>query len=343
MVIPQTHILCKEIEGRRVLATSYSQIETFENCPYRWYKTYVEGNRRMTKHEATSYGTVIHQMMEYFFKNGCRPTYADMSKAFNYYAEKEDIPFDSLESQLTAMRQAGELIIWLVGLFERRGREYKRAYDTLNPMEKVIRGSRPAGVEEDFVLPYKLPKPVVVDNELHDKIHIIGSVDWRGEFRVRDRTVIYTIDWKSGKSLFDEKKIAHNLQHPIYAFYIYRRYGTLPDMCSYFFTRQLKWQNVKVDKEKMVRSVMELNTILRKMYDFDTGCVSYYNRHVWDKGKNQGKGGYIYVKEPLPGTLPACMEPRPKPLCFWCDFSKHKENICPYSSDWDESRRVVKK
>lgn len=96
MIIPENNLLCKVINGEKVLAASYSQIDTFVQCPYKWYKTYVEGHRSTEKHEATSYGTVIHQTMEYFFKNGCRPSYEDMSKAFNYYADIEKIPLIAL-------------------------------------------------------------------------------------------------------------------------------------------------------------------------------------------------------------------------------------------------------
>lgn len=343
IVIPESHLLCKEIDGKRVLATSYSQIDTFGSCPLKWYKTYVEGHRSTEKHEATSYGTVVHETLEYFFKNGCKPTYEDVSKAFNYYAEKEQIPFESVENQLTAMKQAAELIAWLVGLFERGadGR-YLQEYSSLNPMEKVIRGSRPAGVEENFILPYKLPIPVTVDGVTYDKVHIIGSVDWRGEFKTKDRTVMYTIDWKSGGKLFEDDKIKHNLQHPIYAFYIYRKYGVLPDMCSYFFTRFRKWQNVKVDKEKMMRSVEELNAILYRMYNFNDASVDTYLKHTWHPEACNGEGGYKFHKTYLMGSVAACMEPKPKPLCFWCDFSKHKDGTCPYSSDWDPSKKKSK-
>lgn len=106
MIVPENNLLCKTIGGEKVLAASYSQIDTFVQCPYKWYKTYVEGHRSTEKHEATSYGTVIHQTMEYFFKNGCRPSYEDMSKAFNYYADIEQIPFDSVNprSSLCNMR-----------------------------------------------------------------------------------------------------------------------------------------------------------------------------------------------------------------------------------------------
>ncbi len=173
----------------------------------------------------------------------------------------------------------------------------------------------------------------------YDKVHIIGSVDWRGEYKTKDRIAMYTIDWKSGRKLFDEDKLLHNLQHPIYAFYILRKYKVLPDMCSYFFTRMLDNQNVKVDKEKVERSVKELNDILLDMYDFETNKIDSYQAHVWDDAKQ----GYKYEKRYLMGRQPACLEPRPKPLCFWCDFSIHKQNTCRYSSDWDESKRKNKK
>lgn len=340
MVIPENNLLCKVINGEKVLAASYSQIDTFVQCPYKWYKTYVEGNRSTEKHEATSYGTVIHQTMEYFFKNGCRPSYEDMSKAFNYYADIEKIPFDSVKSQIESMQHAARLIRWIVGLFEKDAAgNYKKSWSDLTPMEKVIRGSRPAGVEEDFVLPYKLPKPLTLDGVTYDKVHIIGSVDWRGEYKTKDRIAMYTIDWKSGRKLFDKDKLLHNLQHPIYAFYILRKYKVLPDMCSYFFTRMLDNQNVKVDKEKVERSVKELNDILLDMYDFETNKINSYQAHVWDDAKQ----GYKYEKRYLMGRQPACLEPRPKPLCFWCDFSIHKQNTCRYSSDWDESKRKNKK
>lgn len=235
MIIPENNLLCKVINGEKVLAASYSQIDTFVQCPYKWYKTYVEGHRSTEKHEATSYGTVIHQTMEYFFKNGCRPSYEDMSKTFNYYADIEKIPFDSVKSQIESMQHAARLIRWIVGLFEKDAAgNYKKSWSDLTPMEKVIRGSRPAGVEEGFVLPYKLPKPLTLDGVTYDKVHIIGSVDWRGEYKTKDRIAMYTIDWKSGRKLFDKDKLLHNLQHPIYAFYIYRKYKVLPDMCSYF-------------------------------------------------------------------------------------------------------------
>ena len=39
MIVPENNLLCKTIGGEKVLAASYSQIDTFVQCPYKWYKT----------------------------------------------------------------------------------------------------------------------------------------------------------------------------------------------------------------------------------------------------------------------------------------------------------------
>lgn len=110
MMVPETHLLYKEFNGVKRLAISYSQIDTFLTCPMKWYKTYVEGKRSTEKQEATSYGTVIHKTLEYFFKNGRQPSGKDLGEAISYYAYQEDIPWLSPENMMIAMKQSGELL-----------------------------------------------------------------------------------------------------------------------------------------------------------------------------------------------------------------------------------------
>jgi len=73
MIVPENNLLCKTIGGEKVLAASYSQIDTFVQCPYKWYKTYVEGHRSTEKHEATSWygyppddGVLLQERMQTF-------------------------------------------------------------------------------------------------------------------------------------------------------------------------------------------------------------------------------------------------------------------------------------
>lgn len=337
--IPDNHLLTKRIDGIDTLAVSYSQIDTFDSCPLKWYKTYVEGNRSTERHEATSYGTVVHRTLEWFFGNGRIPDGKALGEVMSRYSEEEDIPFESVDSMRESTADAARLLAWLVDLFRVTAENRPlREWKDLSPIEKVLRGSTVIGVEEAFNLPYRLPSPVSLNGMTFDKVTITGSVDWIGRFDTRDRSVIYTVDWKSGRKLFDKKKLERNLQHPIYAFHVLRKYGELPGMCSYFFTRKLVSQDVKVDRERMMASIGELNGILARMYGFEDRSVTRYLAHVRDEAT--GKCRYTYKE--LPGPIPANMEPRPTPLCAWCDFSKGKKGTCPYSSDWDKSMKVNK-
>ena len=337
--LPERNLLTREINGNKELLVSYSQIDMFDQCPMKWYKSYVEGDRSTEKQEATSYGSVIHRTLEHFFLNGRIPDGDELSRVMERFSEEEDIPFVSAESMMEATRDAAAMIAWLVDLFKVKWNdEPYRAWKDLSPIEKVIRGSSVIGVEEGFKLPYRLPVPVTLDGKTHDRVIISGSVDWIGRFTAGGKSVIYTIDWKSGRRIFDKKKLEHNLQHPIYSFHVLRKYGELPAMCSYFFTRKLVSQEVKVDKERMMASINELNGILSRMYGFGDKSVTRYLSYNLDEDTGKCRYKYREMEDPIPAN----MEPKPSPLCAWCDFSKGKKGTCPYSSDWDESMRSNK-
>lgn len=338
MKVPETHLLYKEINGDKRLAVSYSQIDTFQTCPMKWYKTYVEGMRSTEKQEATSYGTVIHQTLEYFFNNHCLPKGEDLGQAISYFAYNEQIPFSSPESMLTAMRQSGELLAWLVDLFEKdESGKFKKPDSDLNPFEQLLRRGKVVGVEEDFVLPYKLPKPVEINGVVHTKVYIIGSVDLHLAIKYKDQIFHYVIDWKSGKEVFADKKLKSNLQHPIYSFYIYRKYGHgLPKMCVYLFTRTRQYQKVLVDENRKNEAIKDLNDVFGKMYDFENHAIDSFSVYV-EKGDR-----YVRQKALLKDKLLANQKPCPSALCYYCDFGLHKKNLCPYSSNWDPSKKRQK-
>ena len=73
-------------------------------------------------------------------------------------------------------------------------------------------------------------------------------------------------------------------------------------MYSYFFTRMLDNQNVKVDKEKVERSVKELNDILLDMYGFETNKIQIVIKLTFG---TMPKQGYKYEKRHH-GIQPAC-------------------------------------
>lgn len=336
MIVPETHLLYKEFEGVKRLAISYSQIDTFLTCPMKWYKTYVEGKRSTEKQEATSYGTVIHKTLEYFFKNGKQPSGKDLGDAISYFAYQEDIPWQSPENMMIAMKQSGELLAWITDLFKKDGNKFIISDSELNPCEKLIRYGSIVGVEEDFVLPYRLPRPVDINGVIHTHVYIVGSVDLH--LAITSKRVVhhYVIDWKSGNKVFDSKKLETNLQHPIYSFYIFRRYGKiLPDMNIYFFTRTRQYQKVKVDEERKMKSIELLNDTLSKMYDFEDSSVKQFQAYVMTEDGSR----YSRKRATLSKEIAANMLPCPSALCYYCDFGLHNKNECPFSSDWDPSKK----
>lgn len=338
--LPETNLLFKKVGGVEKMMISYTQIETYQQCPYKWYKSYIEGLRSFEKQEATSYGTVIHQMLEYFFKNGRQPSAKDLSDAYNYFAAQEDIPFESMDSMLLAGRDTVKMIGYISSLFEKDefGR-YKKPDSVLSPTEKVLRRAYPIGIEERFEFPYRLPKPLILPDKTVTHVWLNGSIDLHMGIKHGGKVHHYIIDWKSGKKVFDNPKLKHNLQHPIYAFYVMRKYGDgLPDMGIYFFTRLQETQTVKVDSERRDDAIKILNDCFSEMYDFNDRSVDKFYAFIEVKDKD-GNSKFQYRTATLRAPIPKNMKPCPSALCYYCDFGKHKKNLCPYSSLWDPSKK----
>lgn len=326
-------LIFKEIDGERTLCVSYSQIEEFQNCPLRWFYDYIEGKRTFEKTEATAYGSAVHETLEYFFKNRYQPNEGDMSKAFNYYAEKQEIPFTSPKNQIIAMQHAGQLIEWIVGLFKVSpvSRQFVRPVSELNPFEKMLRYSKPIGIEEEFRLWYKLPQPLVVDGKTYNKICINGFIDLHLLFENSKMSAHYVVDWKSGAHVFHQKKLDENLQFPIYASAIYRKYGTFPENGTYLFTRTREYQRVVTDMARIKNSVEIMNDVFSKMYDFSNVSLTKFKAHVY----HENKGWWGEQAAKLTQPVLACQEPKPSKLCFWCKYGRHQQNTCPYSSQYN--------
>lgn len=150
MMVPETHLLYKEFNGVKRLAISYSQIDTFLTCPMKWYKTYVEGKRSTEKQEATSYGTVIHKTLEYFFKNGRQPSGKGPGGSYKLLCYPRRTYLGNTGNMMIAMKQSGELLAWIVDLFKKDGNRFMIADSDLNPCEKLIRHGAIVGVRRRF-------------------------------------------------------------------------------------------------------------------------------------------------------------------------------------------------
>lgn len=280
------------IEGYR-LVTSYSQIDKYLQCPYSWYLKYVEKIESNIKAKALEYGLAVHETLEYFFdmrKLGIDLLEPEVKNYYKTSFNKREIPFDSFEEEMDYLEQ-GVIAV-------------DRLYSPVNEVEKLMVDptTEILGVEESFEVVIKLPKKIevaFVDHEGQqkilktDEVTIVGFIDL--VLRTPDGIVI--IDHKSGKTLFDKKKLEENLQFPIYCMAILEKYGELPVKNLYNFTKLHKCQEVVVDESRIEKSKEDCISVFKKM----------------NRAKHTAKPSF---------------------LCFWCDFSMHKLNVCNKSSDF---------
>ena len=329
--------LVKLVDGKKQLCVSYSQIEMFKQCPYKWYLTYVKGIYKEQKQEALSYGSAIHKTLEFFFNNKKMILGQRLADAMTYYLYQEDVPWNSTESMLEGGRDALSLVGWISKVCRYHNGKYDIPDNEIGPFGFLVRYGKVVGVEESFFLPYRLPEPIEILGDSYNEVWINGSVDLHLSLERKGSEEHYVIDWKSGRKTFDEKKLQTNLQHPIYSFYILRRYGVLPKNNLYFFTRLLEYQKVLVDKERVKKSVEDLNSTFSDMYEINKETVSDFNGYFEDWVGGYKKYGWRGCT--LNSPVKRNMRPCPSALCYYCDFGKHGSGECPYSSDWDPSKK----
>lgn len=320
MVVPDTNLLYKDVGGEQKLCISYSQLDTFMQCPYRWYETYILGKRSKKKSEATSYGTCIHQTLEHFFKTGRSLTRQQMCDTFCYYAKQEEIPFDSLWNQIKGYKDSMSIINWISDIYERRNGEFVKEKKDLNRAEYMLRMCNVAGVEEDFKLKYKLPRPVNINGKVEAEVYFVGSLD----LHLEKNGYHVVIDWKSdGDGYYSEKRLNKSLQHPIYAMYVLRQYGVLPGSSLYIHTRSGIHEEIKVDPEKIRKAVGIINSTLSHMYSFATKQAEDM------KKKDESFDQFELVKIA-----------NPSPLCYWCPFSRTSgDKSCENSSSYVKRKK----
>lgn len=227
-------IIFKTIELNGVkskqICTSYSQIQTWLDCPYRWKLDYLLGQRQPAVSEPLSLGTAIHETLEQYFngvKDGKEFTLAEAQDMLDFNMDVNDIPFASEENKVIAEQQHSEMIKGLVG--------------GTSELAKFMKDKEVVACEKDFKLCVKLPFDILFDGDRYNHIYIIGSID----FIVKDRSGgLHVVDFKSGKTLFKPKKLKENLQLKIYSLVIKEIYGRLPVSTQYYFTRMDEFQNV---------------------------------------------------------------------------------------------------
>ena len=215
---------------QKVIATSYSQIDSFLHCPYKWKLDYLLGQREVAKAEALSLGTSVHETLEEYF-NGIRDgktfTVAEAQDILAFNMDINEIPYASEQNKIEAEEQHNYMMQGLV--------------EGTSELAKFLKGKEVVACEKEFTFCVNLPFEILFNGEKYNKIYIIGSID----FIVKDsEDNLYVIDFKSGKKTFETKKLKENLQLPIYSLVVNQIYGRLPVKTLYYFTRLDEFQEV---------------------------------------------------------------------------------------------------
>lgn len=276
------------------LKSSYSQIDMFLQCPYRWYLNYYLDKRTEGRFKALEYGSAVHETLEEYFdarKNGIVMTQEELVDIYHMMFEMHRIPFDSEEEKELFLHEGLMMI--------------NRLYNPINAMDKLLSSTdvEILGVEMplDLEIPIKPVRRIIIDengeeNEVEfETAHIIGFID----LVLRTESGIIVIDHKSGKNKFKKDKLESNLQFPIYAMAILEKYGELPVKSMYNFTRVHDYQEVFIDSKRVAESRQEIAKIFNKM-------------------------GHPRLE--IDGTPK--FTAKPQFLCGWCDFSAKGIDIC---------------
>ena len=313
------------IEGqdKKVLATSYSQIETYLSCPYKWKLDYLLGQRSVGKAEALDLGTSIHKTLEEYFlgiKDGKEISIAEAQEMLEYNMEVQDIPFVSKENKELAEEQHSSMIAGLAS--------------GNSKLAKFMKDKEVVACEKEFQFRVDLPFQVKYQDELYDAIYIIGSIDFIVRDKITDeddedkkkKANLYVLDFKSGKKLYEPKKLKTNLQLPIYSIIVHRIYGRLPVSTQYYFTRHDEFQEVmplavneescqhvyykngkiKQEQRHIAQIYEELINIFRKQYTIGkykanpTALCSWCDHSPWYGNNTQCKNAELYKRKDIP-------------------------------------------
>lgn len=295
---------------------SYSKLDIKKKCPFKYDLRYNQKNFSSKGSIATDVGTLIHWCLEQ----------KALAKLENVPVSYEDIAMcvrtgvDSVSEKGKNKRIYGTEEIAMLYPEDYytpdkvTGRTYAEKIDTflqevLPERMEEVNGWAVWGAEVPFEFVY------------NEKCILHGFID-RIDVSLNEQKepIVRITDYKTSKKVFDEKLIKTPMQMVVYDLACLFMFGQLPVSHVYDF--------VLLDEQQSEK---------------DGVCTfGYFNRGLRQldallEGTNRNEE----TKEPI------VYEPKPSPLCFYCDFCKNNPNgeakfksLCPYYSLWTPTRKV---
>lgn len=298
-----TRILKKQFltdnADQEYLSISYSQLSTFIQCPRKWFLYYLCGKGHSTNTESTELGTQVHAAIEEFCykkSQGYEWTVAEYVELVETNLNKRTIKFKEQEDAIIVDQHLDMA---------------KSIVEGRQGLGKLLKRCDVIAQELEFKLSFKLPFTVSFEGNTYNEVILNGFID----LLLKDKETggIIIVDHKSSKKVFEEDKLWHDYQFPIYQLVVLQLYKRLPEKCYYYFTR--------------FDQLVEVHPLV--LNDEDAKVVKYYK-----SGKNKGKPKYkiktvgeiekelikIFKHMYCPKNV-TDYTPNATALCSWCNFS----------------------
>lgn len=260
---------------------SYSQIDTFHQCPRKWTYRYIDDLRFDEQNIHLDYGSAVHKGLEN----------ALLDLKVNHKIDAEDFLQTVKQLQYDyAYGDPEKELYWYAIKDMERLIHYQGFYEKIKNKEIV-------GVEDEFDL--KIPT-MFCGEEV--EINIKGYIDLI--YRDSDNKLV-VVDHKTSKKKFDKNKRRNNLQIPIYFMAIKDKYGEYPKSGIYNFTKLNTFQ----EQLFTTKVTQEQNELMNKRNP----------KKVWSKDPEDSRKEIIQTFKDM-NNKKAREIANPSPLCFWCDY-----------------------
>jgi hypothetical protein len=291
---------------------SYSKLETFDQCPFKYKEVYINGNRSEESTLPLEIGGLTHKGKELWGGYLLKKEEPDFDY-INYvilngievnevvYINGKEVKNEITEDLLGIKDLKNKYFESYMAICNKSGMNYdekmKIYFNTLYTEDLGESGWEIFSVEDNFQFVY--------DNRciLHGYIDRI-DINQNRDLRV--------VDYKTSKDVYDDKKLPTPLQMVIYGLACEKIYKKLPISYLYDFIFLNKRQE-SCTRGYYERGKKKLHSLLDKIEDCEM------------------KNEYM---------------PKPTPLCYYCPFSgntcaKDKElnNLCQYFSLWTPNDR----
>lgn len=260
---------------------SYSQIDTFEQCPKKWTFKYIDKIDTDEQNIHLDYGSAVHKGLEIAFLE---------LKDSNALSDQEMLQVVETLSHDYQYGDPKEELYRLAIEDMHRLVHYQGFYKSIKDKDII-------GIEDEF----DLKIPTLFSGE-EVEINIKGYIDLI--YRDSDGKLV-VVDHKTSKKKFDKSKRRNNLQIPIYFMAIKDKYGEYPKAGIYNFTKLNSFQE-SLFAEKVTPEQKQL-------------MDKRSPKEIWAKDPETSRREIIQVFKDM-NNKKAREIANPSPLCHWCSF-----------------------